>query len=231
MCNGARVAHSSCLRTSPEGGKPLEPRHHPDQHPRKNVQHHPGPDRPHHQQTPLRPTTVAPGRTPPPHHQQPPRPPRPGPARTARHTAEHFAQKVTDCTQSDLDSSPSTQNVTLCTRRPHTSPSPTRPGALGASPLAHVEGDSHPHDQEPRPPKTDPTPRKPQVNPTDPIQPELHPTHTTNTTPTNKYRSRDKQVPFSRRREGRGGRSRASASSRLLLCPGTPGQQPRSLPL
>ena len=27
----------------PEGGKPLEPRHHPDQHPRKNVQHHPTP--------------------------------------------------------------------------------------------------------------------------------------------------------------------------------------------
>ena len=47
----------------PEGGEPLELRHHPCQHPRMNVQHHPGPDRPHHQQTPLRPTTVAPERT------------------------------------------------------------------------------------------------------------------------------------------------------------------------
>ena len=40
MCDGARVAHSSCPRASPEGGKPLEPRHHPDQDLRMNVQHH-----------------------------------------------------------------------------------------------------------------------------------------------------------------------------------------------
>ena len=71
-------------------------------------------------------------------------------AHAVRHTAEHFAQRVTDCAQSDLDSSPSAQNVTLCTKCPCTPLPPTRPGTLGVGPLAHVEDGSHPHNQEPR---------------------------------------------------------------------------------
>ena len=43
MCNGARVAHSSCPRTPPQGEKTLEPRHRPHQDPRMNVQHDPTP--------------------------------------------------------------------------------------------------------------------------------------------------------------------------------------------
>ena len=77
------------------------------------------PQPPYHQQASLWPATVALGRAP------TPAPPAatPGtatgsrPARTAQHTAEHFVQKVTDCTQSDLDSSLSAQNVTLRTKR------------------------------------------------------------------------------------------------------------------
>lgn len=49
----------------PEGGKPLELRHHPCQHPRMNVQRRPSPDEAHHQQASLWPATVALGRTPP----------------------------------------------------------------------------------------------------------------------------------------------------------------------
>ena len=75
---------------APRGGKPLEPRHHPCQHPRKNVQHHPTPrrgtppagtaltnhcrTREDHREGPA-----------PPHHQQAPRPPQPGPAPPALH--------------------------------------------------------------------------------------------------------------------------------------------------
>ena len=62
----------------------------------------------------------------------PPTATRPRPTRTARHTAEHFVQKVTDCAQSDLDSSLSAQNVTLRTKchpvhktSPHTTPTHT----------------------------------------------------------------------------------------------------------
>ena len=130
MCNADVVARSSCSRTSPEGGKPLEPRHHPCQHPRKNVQRRPSPD-PH---TTSRRPDLATG---------------PCPALLARHTAEHFVQRVTDCAQSDLDSSLSAQNVTLRTKRypvhktlpcaqtsPHTTPTHTNrnPGCRPARP-------------------------------------------------------------------------------------------------
>ena len=124
MCNADVVARSSCSRTSPEGGKPLEPRHHPCQHPRKNVQRRPSPD-PH---TTSRRPDLATG---------------PCPALLARHTAEHFVQRVTDCAQSDLDSSLFAQNVTLRTKRylvhktsPHTTPTHTtrNPGCRPACP-------------------------------------------------------------------------------------------------
>ena len=124
MCNADADAHSSRPRTSPEGRKPLEPQHHPCQHPRKNVQRRPSPD-PH---TTSRRPTPATG---------------PRPARAVRHTAEHFVQRVTDCAQSDLDSSLSAQNVTLRTKRylvyktsPHTTPTRTtrNPGCRPARP-------------------------------------------------------------------------------------------------
>ena len=171
MCNADAVAHSSRPRTSPEGRKPLEPQHHPCQHPRKNVQRRPSPD-PH---TTSRRPTPATG---------------PRPARAVRHTAEHFVQRVTDCAQSDLDSSLSAQNVTLRTKRylvhktsPHTTPTHTT-----RNPDPHRQNPHHPH-----------LSQEPQTNPTELIHNQIpHPTHTTNTTPTNKYRSHDKQVPFSR---------------------------------
>ena len=213
MCNAGTVAHSSCLRTSPEGGKPLEPRHHPCQHPRKNVQHHPGPDnrttsRHRSGQTLSHPggsrddagcghdggtshcrTREDPREGPGPH----PISRHPDPRNRAPPCPHCTAHSGTFCTEGNRLHTKRPRFVTFCTKRPHTPSPPTRPGALGAIPLAHVEGDSHPHDQEPRPPQTDPTHNQ-----------TFHPTHTTNTTPTNKYRSHDKQVPFSRRGGGAG---------------------------
>ena len=168
MCNGARVAHSSCPRTPPRGGKPLEPRHRPHQDPRMNVQHGPDPRTTsrHHDLPPgsdhprphttctlpqpgskhLRPDpyrTTQPADTPTrkptptahlrPHpHKQAPCPDhatggrlvRPGQRRPSRQRGpagrlgEHFVHKVTDCAENDLDSLPSAQNVTLCTKCP-----------------------------------------------------------------------------------------------------------------
>ena len=116
----------------------------------------------------------------------PPTATRPRPARAVRHTAEHFVQKVTDCAQSNLDSSLSTQNVTLYTKRPRTPLPPTRPG----TPTLHRQTPPHPRLNSLK--NLRPTPKTRHT--TSPP----HPTRTTNTTPTNKYRSHDKQVPFSR---------------------------------
>ena len=197
MCDGARVAHSSRPRTSPEGGKPLEPHHHPCQHPRKNVQRRPSPD-PH---TTSRRPDLATG---------------PCPALLALHTAEHFVQRVTDCAQSDLDSSLSAQNVTLRTKRylvhkmssctqnvptHHSHPHDQEPWVSACLPTSraaptHTTRNPDPHRQNPHHPHLS---QEPQTNPTELIHNQIpHPTHTTNTTPTNKYRSHDKQVPFSR---------------------------------
>ena len=191
MCNGARVAHSSCPRTPPGrenvGTTPLTP-----PGPRMNVQHDPTPPagtttshrRP--PPTPTRPTrqlnpeantlrpdpyrTTQPADTPTrrptliahlrPHpHKQAPCPDhatggrlvRPGQRRPSRQRGpagrlgEHFVHKVTDCAENDLDSLPSAQNVTLCTKcpAPHKTSPPHHP---------------HPHDQDPRPPQTGPAP-------------------------------------------------------------------------
>ena len=117
----------------------------------------------------------------------------PRPTRTARHTAEHFVQKVTDCAQSDLDSSLSTQNVTLCTKRPRTPLPPTQPGTLGVGPLAHVEDGSHPHNQEPRLPtdRLHPHPPLSHHQPPTPPTPQTPPPRTSTVLTTNKYRSRE----------------------------------------
>ena len=149
----------------------------------------------------------------------PPTATRPRPARAVRHTAEHFVQKVTDCAQSNLDSSLSTQNITLYTKRPHTPPPPTRPG----TPTLHRQNPPHPRLNSLK--NLRPTPKtRHTTSPPTPLAPQTPPPRTSTVLTRNKYRSREEG-------EGRGGRSRASASSRLLLCPGTPGQQPRSLPL
>ena len=204
----------------------MEPQHHPCQHPRKNVQRRPSPD-PH---TTSRRPDLATG---------------PCPALLARHTAEHFVQRVTDCAQSDLDSSLSAQNVTLRTKRylvhktsPHTTPTRTtrNPGCRPARPRRGQLPPTRPgtptlHRQTPPHPRLNslknlrPTPKtRHTTSPPTPPAPQTPPPRTSTVLTSNKYRSHGEG-------EGRGGRSRASASSRLLLCPGTPGQQPRSLPL
>ena len=91
--------------------------------------------------TPMRPTLIAHLR-PHPHNQTPcpdhatgghlVRPGRRRPSRQrgpAGRLGKHFVHKVTDCAENNLDSLPSAQNVTLCTKRPPTPPSPARPGA------------------------------------------------------------------------------------------------------
>ena len=80
MCDGARVAHSSCPRASPGPGNRWNHNTTPASTPERMCNTIPLPDEAHHQQTPLWPTTAALGRTPTQHHQQPPRPPQPGPA-------------------------------------------------------------------------------------------------------------------------------------------------------
>ena len=81
---------------------------------------------------------------------------------------EHFVHKVTDCAENDLDSLPSAQNVTLCTKCPalhKTSPHTTLTRADGHAPSSHRWGPRphhpHPRDQEPRPPQTGPIPSTP----------------------------------------------------------------------
>ena len=166
MCNGARVAHSSCLRTSPGPGNRWNHATTPASTPERMCNTTPVPtDRTtsrHRSGQPLShlrgPRNDAgcghnggtshcrtredprqdPAPTPP--AATPPTATRPRPARAVRHTAEHFVQKVTDCAQSNLDSSLSTQNITLYTKRPHTPPSPTRPG----TPTLHRQIPPHP---------------------------------------------------------------------------------------
>ena len=213
MCNADVVAHSSRPRTSPEGGKPLEPHHHPCQHPRKNVQL---PNRPHHQQTPLWPATVVlgriPGRVPAPAPPAgaPPAATEPCPALLALHAAEHFVQRVTDCAQSDLDSSLSAQNVTLHTKRhpvhktsPHTTPTHTtrNPGCRPARPRRGRLPPTRPGTPTPtdrtRTTHTSlrnlrPTPQNSYTtrSPTPPT-PQTPPPRTSTVLTTNKYRSRE----------------------------------------
>jgi len=170
--------------------------------PQKECATTPQPRPPYHQQASLWPATVVLGRIP--RRAPTPAPPvgvatpatGPRPTRTARHTAEHFVQKVTDCAQSDLDSSLSTRNVTLCTKRPRTPLPPTQPGTLGVGPLAHVEDGSHPHNQEPRPPQTEPAPPTPLSGTSD----QPHRTHTQPDPPPHPHHKHHphEQVPFSR---------------------------------
>ena len=197
MCNADVVARSSCSRTSPEGGKPLEPRHHPCQHPRKNVQRRPSPD-PH---TTSRRPDLATG---------------PCPALLARHTAEHFVQRVTDCAQSDLDSSLSAQNVTLRTKRylvhkissctqnvptHHSHPHDQEPWVSTCLPTSraaptHTTKNPDPHRQNPHHPHLS---QEPQTNPTElihnqpptPPTPQTPPPRTSTVLTSNKYRSHE----------------------------------------
>ena len=100
----------------PEGGKPLEPRHHPNQHPGKNVQHHPAPDprtnsrhRPGH---PLSHSAGSPGGPRPPHHQQPPDPRNQAPPRP-----RCTAHSGTFCAEGNRLRTKRPRFVTFCTKR------------------------------------------------------------------------------------------------------------------
>ena len=169
MCNAGAVAHSSCSRTSPRAGNRWNYATTPASTPERMCNTTPVPtDRTtsrHRSGQPLShlrgPRNDAgcghnggtshcrtredprqdPAPTPP--ADTPPTATRPRPTRAVRHTAEHLVQKITDCAQSDLDSSLSAQNVTLRTKRhpvhktsPHTTPTHTtrNPGCRPARP-------------------------------------------------------------------------------------------------